>query len=143
VLGSEPPSYAASLTSGAVYPDLRGGTAVVEAGVRLTRASPWTQVSFTGLSLSLESNKLVADTAVASGSGNTPKGVGTIAALDLSGATARVDRDRRTVTITGARVTLEASAAQLINEAFAKVPGQQVVAAGDLLGTLSLTMMGR
>lgn len=143
VLGSEPPSYAASLSAGAIYPDLRGGSASVDAGLRLSRATPWAQLSWTGLSLSLETNKLFADTSVASGAGNSPKGVGPIAALDLSGATARVDRDKRTVTITGARVTLEASAAQLINETFAKVPGQQIVASGELLGTLSLWMTGR
>lgn len=143
VLGSEPPSYAASLVSGSIYPDLRGGTAGVEAGLRLTRATPWAQVSFTGLSLSLESNKLFAASAVASGAGTSPKGTGPIASLDLSGATARVDRSKRTVKIANARVTLEASTAQLINEAFAKVPGQQIVATGELLGTLSLWMTGR
>ncbi len=143
VLGTEPPTYAASLNAGAIYPDLRGGSASVEAGLRLGRATPWAQLSWTGLSLSLETNKLFADTAVASGSGTSPKGVGPIAALDLSGATARVDREKRTVTITGARVTLEASAAQLVNETFAKVPGEQIVASGELLGTLSLWMTGR
>ena len=143
VLGSEPPSYAASLTGGSIFPDLRGGTAGVEAGLKLIRATPWAQVSFTGLSLSLESNKLFASTAVASGAGSSPKGTGPIASLDLSGATARVDRDKRTVRIANARVTLEASTAQLINEAFAKMAGQQVVATGELLGTLSLWMRGR
>lgn len=143
VLGSEPPSYAASLVSGAIYPDLRGGTAGVEAGLRLIRATPWAQVSFTGLSLSLESNKLFAVTSLASGAGTSPRGTEPIASLDLSGATARVDRERRKVQITNARITLEASAAQLINEAFAKVPGQQLVATGELLGTLSLWMTGR
>jgi hypothetical protein len=143
VLGSEPPSYAASLTGGSIYPDLRGGAAAVEAGLRLIRATPWAQVSFTGLSLSLESNKLFAATSVASGAGNSPKGTGPIASLDLSGATARVDRKKRTVAITNARVTLEAATAQLINEALAKAPGQQIVATGELLGTLSLWMTGR
>jgi hypothetical protein len=143
VLGSEPPSYAASLIDGAIYPDLRGGFAGVEAGVRLGRETPWAQLSWTGLSLSLESNKVFANTAVASGAGNSPKGTGPIATLDLSGARARVDADTRTVTITNARAILESAAAQLVNETFAKAPGQQIVAAGDLLGTLSLTMIGR
>jgi hypothetical protein len=143
VLGSEPPSYAASLVSGAIYPDLRGGSAGVEAGLRLTREAPWAQLSFADLSLSLESNKVFATTSVASGAGSSPKGSGPIAALDLSGATARIDRDKRRVRIANARLTLESSTAQLINETFAKVPGQQIVATGELLGTLSLWMTGR
>lgn len=143
VLSNEPPTYAASLVNGAIYPDLRGGFAGVEAGLRLVRESSWATISWVGLSLSLESNRLTADSSLATDAGNDPRGVGPIAELDLSGATVRVDAEDRAVTITGARAILEASAAALINEAFAATPGQQVVAAGDPLGTLALKMTGR
>jgi hypothetical protein len=142
-IATEPPTYAASLIGGVVYPDLRGGSAVAQAGLRLQGEAPKTVVSWLGLSISLESNKLFADASLGSGAGNSPRGVGPIAALDLSGATARVDPRKRTVTITGARATLEASAAALLNEAFAKAPGQQLLAAGDPLGEISLWMTGR
>lgn len=143
VEAAELPTYAASLINGAIYPDLRGGFAGVEAGIRLQRESPWTVVSWLGLSVSLESNQVFADASLGGGGGNSPRGTAPIAALDLSGATARVDPDRREVKITGARATLEPAAAALLNEAFAKTPGQQLVAAGDLLGEISLWMTGR
>jgi len=142
-VATEPPTYAASLIDGAVYPDLRGGFAGVEAGLRLQRQTPSTVVSWLGLSVSLESNKLFADASLGNAAGNSPRGVGPIAALDLSGATARVDPKARTVTITGVRATLEASTVALLNEAFAKAPGQQLVAAGAPLGEISLWMTGR
>jgi len=142
-VATEPPTYAASLINGVVYPDLRGGSAGVEAGIRLRREAPSTVVSWLGLSVSLESNKLFADASLASATGSSPLGVGPIAALDLSGATARVDPEARTVTITGARATLETAAAALLNEAFAKAPGQKLVSAGDPLGEISLWMTGR
>ncbi|MET0559797.1 MAG: hypothetical protein ABW065_14195 [Solirubrobacterales bacterium] len=141
-VASEPPTYAASLIGGIVYPDLRGGSAGVEAGIRLQRETPRTVVSWLGLSVSLESNKVFADSSLGSPAGSSPRGVGPIAALDLSGATARVDPGKRTVTITGARATLEASAAALLNEAFAKGAAQPLVAAGDPLGEISLWMTG-
>jgi hypothetical protein len=142
-VATEPPTYAASLIDGAVYPDLRGGFAGVEAGIRLQRQTPSTVVSWLGLSVSLESNKVFADASLGNAAGNNPRGVGPIAALDLSGATARIDPEARTVAITGARATLEVSAATLLNEAFAKAPGQKLVAAGDPLGEISLWMTGR
>jgi hypothetical protein len=140
---SEPPTYAASLTGGTIYPDLRGGSATVEAGIRLERESPRAVVSWLGMSLSLETNQLAADASLSSGAGNSPRGTAPIAALDLSGATARVDRRRREVTLTGVRATLEPAAASLLNEAFAKAPGRPVVAAGDPLGEVSLWITGR
>ena len=142
-IAAEPPTYAASLTSGAIYPDLRGGSAGVEMGIRFQREAPRTIVSWLDLSVSLESNKLAADTSLFRGAANSLKGTAPIAALDFSGATARIDPRKRTVSITGARATLEASAAALLNEAFAKAPNQPVVASGDPLGEVSLWMTGR
>lgn len=142
VEASEPPTYAASLTGGTIYPDLRGGVADVEAGIKLQRESPRTVISWLGLSVSLETNKLVAAVSLANGAANSPRGTAPIAALDLSGATARVDPRKRTVALTGIRATLEPAAAALLNEAFAKAPGQQVVAGGDPLGEVSLWMTG-
>jgi hypothetical protein len=142
-IAAVPPTYAASLTSGAIYPDLRGGSAGVEMGIRFQRESPRTIVSWLDLSVSLESNKLSADISLFRGNTTSPKGTAPIAALDFSGATARIDPRKRTVSITGARATLEASAAALLNEAFSKSPNQPVVASGDPLGELSLWMTGR
>ncbi len=142
-IATVPPTYAASLTSGAIYPDLRGGTAGAEMGIRFQREAPRAIVSWLNLSVSLESNKLSADASLFRGTGNSPKGNAPIAALDFSGATARIDPGKRTVSITGARATLEPSAASLLNEAFAKAPNQPLLASGDPLGEVSLWMTGR
>jgi hypothetical protein len=142
-IATEPPTYAASLSGGAIYPDLRGGSAGAEMGIRFQRETPRTTVSWLDLSVSLESNKLSADASLSRGAGNSPKGVAPIATLDFSGATARIDPHKRTVSITGARAMLEPAAAALLNEAFAKAPGQPVIAGGDPLGEVSLWMTGR
>lgn len=143
VEANEPPTYAASLTDGIIYPDLRGGSAGVEAGIRLQRESPRTVVSWIDMSVSLETNTLAATSSLSSGSVNNPRGTAPIAALDLSGATARVDPRKREVSITEMQATLEPAAAALLNEAFALAPGQQLVAAGEPLGEVSLWMTGR
>lgn len=142
-IATEPPTYAASLSSGAIYPDLRGGSAGVEMGIRFQREFPRTVVSWLDLSVSLESNKLSAEASLGRGAGSNPKGIAPIATLDFSGATARVDPRKRTVSITGARAMLEPAAAALLNEAFAKAPGQPLVASGEPLGEVSLWMTGR
>jgi len=142
-IATEPPTYAASLSSGAIYPDLRGGSASVDMGIRFQREAPRTVVSWLDLSVSLDSNKLSADASLTRAAATSPKGTTPIAALDFSGATARIDPGKRTVSITGARAMLEPAAAALLNEAFAKAPGQPVVASGDPLGEVSLWMTGR
>lgn len=139
-------SYAASIRGGAIYPDLRNGFADIEGGLRIGRLEgPSPVITLANLGFSFETYKLTSAISVHTEAGQlAPAPGGPLAALDLSGATVRVDRDARTVTVTNARATLEAPVAELIDETFAKPKGKApVLAAGDPLGTFSLQMEGR
>lgn len=137
-------SYSAATTSGAIYPDLRSGFANIEGGLRIGRAEgPSPVITMADLGFSFETYKLASAISVHTEAGQlAPAPGGPLAALDLSGATVRVDRDARTVTVTNARATLEAPIAELINETFAKGK-PPVLAAGDPLGTFALRLEGR
>jgi hypothetical protein len=144
--GPTPFSYSAPILFGSIYPDLKGGGGTIEGGIEIAVPNaPGPVITIYHLGLSLESNKAPADFLVHTESGQlAPAPAGPLGALDLSGATARVDPGTRAVTITNAQATLEAPAANLINETFAKPKGKPpAVAAGDPLGTFSLTMTGR
>lgn len=141
-----PYSFSAAITGGAIYPDLRHGFANIEGGLRIGRVEgPSPVITMADLGFSFETYKLASALSVHTEAGQlAPSPGGPLAALDLSGATVRVDRDARTVTVTNAHATLEAPIAELINETFAKPKGKApVVAAGDPLGTFSLQLEGR
>lgn len=139
-----PYSYAASTTGGAIYPDLRHGFANIEGGLRIGRVEgPSPVITMASFGFSFETYKLSSTISVHTEAGQlAPAPAGPLAALDLSGATVRVDRDTRTVTVSNARATLEAPIAELIDETFAKAKAP-VLSAGDPLGTFSLQLEGR
>jgi hypothetical protein len=142
MVGSNPPAYALPLTGGSIFPSLSDGGANTESGLTLTRAQPPTTLSWTVMSVFLDSDTLVADGNVHTGSTVKPLGGAPIAALDRSGATVQVDPDARTATISNMRATLEPDAVAAINEAFAP-NSAPLVAGGDLLGSVSVAMRGK
>ncbi|HVY95930.1 MAG TPA: hypothetical protein VHA54_03115 [Solirubrobacterales bacterium] len=137
-------SYGATTTGGAIYPDLRNGFANIEGGLRIGRSEgPSPVITLADFGFSFETYKLSSSISVHTEAGQlAPAPGGPLAALDLSGATVRVDRDARTVTVSNARATLEAPIANLIDETFAKGK-PPVIAAGDPLGTFALRLEGR
>ncbi len=141
-----PYSYTAPILSGAIYPDLRNGFANIEGGLRIERVGgPSPAITMADLGFSFETYKLDSAISVHTEAGQLATSSGRpLAALDLSGATVRIDRDARTVTVANARATLEGPVAELIDETFAKPRGEApVLAAGDPLGTFSLQLEGR
>jgi hypothetical protein len=127
-----PPIYTSRLIGGRIYPGRKSGVALVESGLRLVRQSPWAQLTWTNLGVDLDSKR----------SGVLSPGGGPLAALDTSGANVLLDPKARTLTAVNVRAVLEADAARLINETFAP-PGEPVVAAGDPLGSLAVTLQAR
>jgi hypothetical protein len=141
-----PYSYSAPIRAGAIYPDLRHGDSGIEGGLRIGAVeAPSPVITMANFGFSFETYKLSSGISVHTEAGQlAPSAGGPLAALDLSAATVRVDRDARTVTVSNAHATLEAPVANLINETFAKPKGKApVLAAGDPLGTFSLRLEGR
>lgn len=157
VLGSSPPTFGAPLIQGAIYPVENRSWGFIEGGIRIAKLgtpeppeSPgpiftFPVLTFINLGLSLETQKLTGFIHVHDAAGQfAPGPTGSLAALDLSAATVQVDPATRTLSILNARATLEAPVANLINETFATPKGKApVLAAGDPLGTFSLTMQAR
>jgi hypothetical protein len=156
-LGSEPPTYGAPLIQGEIYPTESPSWGFLEGGIRLAKLAPpeppdtpgpiitFPVITLINLGISLETQKLLGYVHVHDASGGlAPAPGGPIAALDLSTATVQLDPVTRTLSIANVRATLEAPFASLINETFATPKGKApVLAAGDPLGTFSLTMQAR
>jgi hypothetical protein len=154
VLGSSPPAFGAPLIQGQIYPGQNRSWGFLEGGIRIAKLgtpeppeSPgpiitFPVLTFINLGLSLESQKLTGFIHAHDATGGfAPGPTGSLAALDLSGATVQIDPAARTLSIANVRATLEAAVAHLINETFATPKGKApVLAAGDPLGTFSLTM---
>jgi hypothetical protein len=70
-----------------------------------------------------------------------PGKLGRASLLDLGAATVSSEPKARTVTVTGAPLTLQATTAATFNEAFDQ--GKDTFHAGELLGTLSFTAQGQ
>jgi hypothetical protein len=70
-----------------------------------------------------------------------PGKLGRIGVLDLGAATVSSDPTARTISISGAPLTLQAQTAKTFNEAFA--PGKEPFKAGEATGTLSFTAQGQ
>lgn len=70
-----------------------------------------------------------------------PGKLGRIGVLDLGSATVASDPAARTISVSGAPLTLTAQAAQGFNEAFAE--GKPTFAAGEALGALSFVAVGQ
>jgi len=146
VLGSNPPAFGFPLLpSGTAVPlDLSSGGLVSETGLRLVRQggpSPPAELSLAGLSVSLESKALSADTSIQSSTGSPSRfGVAPIATLDTSGASTSTDPSARTVTLTGVAAKIDQFLAERLNEAFAKPKEKAPFSAGEPLGTVTVTV---
>jgi hypothetical protein len=70
-----------------------------------------------------------------------PGKLGRVGVFDLGAAPVASDPKARTVSVSGAPLTLQAQSAQTLNEAFAQ--GQGVFAAGEAVGTLSFVAQGQ
>lgn len=144
--GAEPPVFAAPLIAGSIDPTMAHTFGQAEGGLRISDAdAPSPEVSWFNLGYSFETGKLLSTTVAHTEAGQLASPPpGPLAAVDLAGATVTVDPPSRTVTIANARATLEPGVADYINRTFAEPKGKApVVAAGDPLGTFSMTMQGR
>lgn len=144
--GAEPPVFSAPLLGGGIDPSMvrTGGRA--EGGFRIAKPeSPGPTADWWNLGISFETGKLGAMGLAHTEAGQlAPAPPSAVASVDLSSGTVSVDPVTRTVTVSNARATLEAGTADYINETFAKPQGKApVLAAGDPLGTVSMTMQGR
>jgi hypothetical protein len=70
-----------------------------------------------------------------------PGKLGRVGVLDLGATTVSSDPNARTISISGAPMTLQASAAANLNQAFA--PGKEPFKAGETVGALSFTAQGQ
>jgi hypothetical protein len=143
---SDPPVFSAPLLAGRIDPAMAGTWGMAEGGFRIVNPEgPGPTVDWWNLGLSFETGKLISGGLAHNEFGQlTPAPPLPLAALDLAAATVSVDATYRTVSIAGAKATLEGPAANYINQVFAIDRGKApVLAAGDPLGVISLTMQGR
>jgi len=144
--GMSDPVFSAPLLAGRIDPGMTRTWGMAEGGFRITDPdSPGPTVDWWNLGLSFETGKLLTSGLAHTEFGQVAPGPPQpLAALNLSSATVSVDSTYRNVTVTGAKATLEAGAAAYINQVFAVDRGKApVLAAGDPLGVISLTMQGR
>jgi hypothetical protein len=144
--GSEPPVFSNSLMTGRIDPVMARTWGMAEGGFRIASPeSPGPSADWWNLGISFETGKLGAMGLAHTEMGQlAPAPPSPVASVDLSSATVSVDPHSRTVTISNARATLEAGTADYINRTFAEPKGKApVLAAGDPLGTVSMTMQGR
>jgi hypothetical protein len=144
--GAEPPVFSGSLIGGGIDPTMARTWGSAEGGFRLIDTDgPSPSVDWWNLGFSFETGKLLEASLAHTEAGQiAPAPPRPLAAVDLGSATVSVDPASRTVTISNARLTLEAGAADYINKTFAEPKGKEpVLKSGDPLGTFSMTMQGR
>jgi len=144
--GLSDPVFNAPLLAGRIDPAMTRTWGMAEGGFRITDPEkPGPTVDWWNLGLSFETGKLLTSGLAHTEFGQLAPGPPQpLASLNLADASVSVDPVYRTVSITGAKATLEAAAANYINQVFAIDRGKQpVLAAGDPLGAISLTMQGR
>lgn len=146
VLSLKPPTFGFPLLpSGAAVPlDLSGGGMGSETGLRLIQqgGSPAAELSLVGLSVSLESKILSADTSAETPSAGPRRfGVTPIATLDTAGASTSTNPSTRTITLANATATIDQFLAENLNETFAKPKGKAPpFSPGEPLGTVTITV---
>jgi hypothetical protein len=146
VLAAAPPTFGFPLLpSGATVPlDLSSGGVGSDTGLRLIRASGATtaEVSLVGLSVSLESKTVSADTSIQTPStGPRRFGVTPIATLDTAGASTSADPATRTVALAGAGAKIDQFLAERLDDAFAEPKGKTPpFSAGEPLGALTIAV---
>lgn len=143
---SDPPVFSAPLLAGRIDPAMAGTWGMAEGGFRIVNPDgPGPTVDWWNLGLSFETGKLITSGLAHTEFGQVAPGPPLpLAALDLAAATVTVDPVYRTVSIAGAKATLEGPSANYMNQVFAIDRGKAAVfAAGEPLGAISLTMQGR
>ncbi len=144
--GLSDPVFNAPLLAGRIDPTMARTWGMAEGGFRITDPEkPGPTVDWWNLGLSFETGKLLSSGLAHTEFGQLAPGPPQpLAALNLATASVAIDPVYRTVTVSGAKATLEAAAANYINQVFAVDRGKEpVLAAGDPLGAISLTMQGR
>ena len=144
--GLSDPVFNAPLLAGRIDPAMTRTWGMAEGGFRITNPeAPGPTVDWWNLGLSFETGKLTTSGLAHTEFGQVaPAPPQPLASLDLAGATVTVDPIYRTVTVSGARATLEAAAVAYVNQVFAVDRGKApVLAAGDPLGTITMTLQGR
>lgn len=145
--GPDPLVYSSPILRGDIYPRTAGrGSGGVEGGFRLARPGvPSPVITVSNIGVSFETNTLSTAVMLHTESGQ----LGTVppgpfATVDLAAAGVQLDPAARRLTVANARAVLAAGGAELINREFAQPKGKApIVAAGDLLGTVSMTLQGR
>lgn len=143
VTGSNPLTYDAPILRGDIYPRGNRGSGGVEGGFRLARPGmPSPVITVSNIGLSLESTNLSTAVALHTESGQLGQvPPAPFATIDFAPAAIQVDQAARSFTVTGARAVLGVGGAVLINREFAAPKGKDpLVAAGELVGTLSMTV---
>ena len=145
--------YHFPVTGGAIGPDFSAGEVITGGGQTITKNSTLlvtpdscpdaappngTQLKSTDFGVAFDVNALRAVATLPSG---TVLPRAPLGAIDFSTGTRTVDPTTKTVTVTGARVTLADLAAPLLNQNFPNQSGMASndFAAGDLIGTIDLT----
>lgn len=142
---SDPPVFSSSLLGGQIDPTTALTWGYAEGGFRIIDPdSPGPSADWWNLGFSFETGKLLSSGLAHTAFGQlAPEPPAPLAAVDLAGAQVVVDPFGRIVTLS-ARATLEPGVADYINETFAESRGKApVMAAGDPLGTVSMTLQGR
>ena len=142
---TDPPIFYAPLLAGRIDPARTRTWGMAEGGFRIVNPDgPGPTVDWWNLGLSLETGKLITSGLAHTEFGQVAPGPPLpLAALDPTGTAITLDPTYRSVAITSA-ATLEGPAADYINQVFAIDRGKEpVLAAGDRLGYISLTMQGR
>jgi hypothetical protein len=145
--------YHFPVTGGAIGPDFSAGEVITGGGQTITKNSTLfvtpdscpdaappngTQLKSTDFGIAFDLNALRAIATLPSG---TVLPRAPLGAIDFSTGTRTVDPTTKTVTVTGATVTLADLAAPLLNQNFPNQSGMASndFAAGDLIGTIDLT----
>jgi hypothetical protein len=145
--------YHFPVTGGAIGPDFGAGEVITGGGQTITKNSTLfvtpdscpdaappngTQLKSTDFGIAFDLNALRAIATLPSG---TVLPRAPLGAIDFSTGTRTVDPTTKTVTVTGATVTLADLAAPLLNQNFPNQSGMASndFAAGDLIGTIDLT----
>lgn len=142
---TEPPSYTGPLIYGSVDPLLVRTYGAAEGGFSIATADgPGPQVFWFNLGISLETGKLLSNSTAHDEYGQLgpapPAPLATVDAVEASSLLSPA----RLVVVSNAKAILEPSVAQYLNKTFAEPKGRGAIfAAGEPLGTVSMTIQGR
>jgi hypothetical protein len=125
---------------GAISPDGTAGTLRTAGGLEFLQLGAG-QVFFSELWLDLSANSDTAEVDVEP-TPSFPGKIGRLGVFDYAPASVSSDPKQRTISVSGASLTLSAQAAKTFNEAFAQGEGD-VFGAGEVVGSLSFSARAR